>query len=87
MFHSCYKSTNCIWGDTGYTIPKGWKALVWFRSVHLDPEIYPNPKEFNPYRWNVSCQDSFLTNLNRVHVFCTCIYSLSFNFQFGDVDS
>ncbi|KAL4380837.1 hypothetical protein HN51_004177 [Arachis hypogaea] len=36
----------------GYTIPKGWKALVWFRSVHLDPEIYPNPKEFNPHRWD-----------------------------------
>lgn len=43
--------------NTGYTIPKGWKALVWFRSVHLDPEIYPNPKEFNPNRWNVSCND------------------------------
>lgn len=52
------QSTNCIWRDTGYIIPKGWKALVWFRSVHLDPEIYPNPKEFNPYRWNVSCQAS-----------------------------
>lgn len=39
---------------TGYTIPKGWKVLTWFRSVHLDPEIYPNPKEFNPNRWNVS---------------------------------
>ncbi|XP_045800380.1 ent-kaurenoic acid oxidase 1-like [Trifolium pratense] len=36
----------------GYLIPKGWKALVWFRSVHLDNEIYPNPKEFNPDRWN-----------------------------------
>ncbi|CAJ2657850.1 unnamed protein product [Trifolium pratense] len=36
----------------GYTIPKGWKVLTWFRSVHLDPEIYPNPKEFNPNRWN-----------------------------------
>ncbi|XP_027368203.1 LOW QUALITY PROTEIN: ent-kaurenoic acid oxidase 2-like [Abrus precatorius] len=36
----------------GYMIPKGWKVLVWFRSVHLDPEIYPNPKEFNPDRWN-----------------------------------
>ncbi|XP_061370472.1 ent-kaurenoic acid oxidase 2-like isoform X1 [Gastrolobium bilobum] len=36
----------------GYTVPKGWKILVWFRSVHLDPEIYPNPKEFNPNRWN-----------------------------------
>ncbi|KAF8412527.1 hypothetical protein HHK36_000495 [Tetracentron sinense] len=36
---------------SGYTIPKGWKVLVWFRSVHMDPEIYPNPKEFNPSRW------------------------------------
>ncbi|XP_062098807.1 ent-kaurenoic acid oxidase 2-like [Humulus lupulus] len=36
---------------SGYTIPKGWKVLVWFRSVHSDPEIYPNPKEFNPGRW------------------------------------
>ncbi|KAJ4727350.1 Cytochrome P450 family ent-kaurenoic acid oxidase [Melia azedarach] len=37
---------------SGYTIPKGWKVLVWFRSVHLDSEIYPNPKEFNPSRWD-----------------------------------
>ncbi|GMN61502.1 hypothetical protein TIFTF001_030586 [Ficus carica] len=36
----------------GYTIPKGWKVLVWFRSVHLDPEIYPNPLEFDPSRWD-----------------------------------
>ncbi|XP_061373178.1 ent-kaurenoic acid oxidase 2-like [Gastrolobium bilobum] len=36
----------------GYTIPKGWKVLVWYRSVHLDPEIYPNPKQFEPSRWN-----------------------------------
>lgn len=39
---------------SGYTIPKGWKVLVWFRSVHLDPEIYPNPLEFDPSRWDVS---------------------------------
>ncbi|XP_050948069.1 ent-kaurenoic acid oxidase 1-like [Cucumis melo] len=37
---------------SGYTIPKGWKVLVWFRSVHFDPETYPNPKEFNPSRWD-----------------------------------
>ncbi|KAK4254779.1 hypothetical protein QN277_010109 [Acacia crassicarpa] len=38
----------------GYIVPKGWKILVWFRTVHLDPEIYPNPKEFDPSRWNGS---------------------------------
>lgn len=36
----------------GYTIPKGWKVLAWFRGVHLDPEIYPEPLEFNPSRWD-----------------------------------
>ncbi|KAG2541809.1 hypothetical protein PVAP13_9NG702600 [Panicum virgatum] len=36
---------------TGYLIPKGWKVQLWYRSVHMDPEIYPDPKEFNPSRW------------------------------------
>ncbi|XP_058085828.1 ent-kaurenoic acid oxidase 2-like [Magnolia sinica] len=38
---------------SGYTIPKGWKVQVWFRNVHMDPEVYPDPKEFNPDRWDV----------------------------------
>ncbi|XP_004308741.1 PREDICTED: ent-kaurenoic acid oxidase 1-like [Fragaria vesca subsp. vesca] len=36
----------------GYIIPKGWKALTWFREIHWDSEIYPNPNEFNPSRWD-----------------------------------
>ncbi|KAI4332919.1 hypothetical protein L6164_017789 [Bauhinia variegata] len=36
----------------GYTIPKGWRAITWFRNVHHDPKLYPNPKEFNPSRWD-----------------------------------
>ncbi|CAN6588992.1 unnamed protein product [Malus baccata var. baccata] len=36
----------------GYSIPKGWKVLVWFRSIHYDSELYPNPMEFNPSRWD-----------------------------------
>ncbi|KAI4295086.1 hypothetical protein MLD38_040643 [Melastoma candidum] len=43
----------------GYIIPKGWKVLLWFRSVHLDPEIYPNPKRFNPSRWKVKLSKIF----------------------------
>ncbi|KAI4295143.1 hypothetical protein MLD38_040610 [Melastoma candidum] len=43
----------------GYIIPKGWKVLLWFRSVHLDPEIYPNPKRFNPSRWKNADADHF----------------------------
>ncbi|XP_057440066.1 ent-kaurenoic acid oxidase 1-like [Lotus japonicus] len=44
----------------GYIIPKGWKVLVWFRSVHLDPEIYPDPMQFNPNRWNEHKAGEFL---------------------------
>ncbi|KAE8702857.1 Detected protein of unknown function [Hibiscus syriacus] len=35
----------------GYTIPKGWKILAWHRAIHMDPNIYPNPNEFIPSRW------------------------------------
>ncbi|KAB2067192.1 hypothetical protein ES319_A09G210200v1 [Gossypium barbadense] len=36
----------------GYQIPQGWKVLVWTSAVHMDPEIYPNPKEFLLSIWN-----------------------------------
>lgn len=40
--------------DADYIIPKGWKVQVWYRNVHMDQEVYSDPKEFNPSRWNVS---------------------------------
>ncbi|KAE8731947.1 Beta-amyrin 11-oxidase [Hibiscus syriacus] len=36
----------------GYLIPKGWKVLVWNRGVHMDPQVYSNPKEFLRTRWD-----------------------------------
>nr|XP_043624403.1 ent-kaurenoic acid oxidase 1-like [Erigeron canadensis] len=36
----------------GYFIPKGWKVLIMFRSVHHNPEIYPQPNKFDPSRWD-----------------------------------
>ncbi|KAJ6401595.1 hypothetical protein OIU84_016904 [Salix udensis] len=47
-----FREAKTDFSINGYTIPKGWRVLVWFRTVHLDPEIYPNPKEFNPSRWD-----------------------------------
>lgn len=35
----------------GYLIPKGWKAQLWYRTVHMDPQVYPDPKKFDPSRW------------------------------------
>ncbi|XP_058730754.1 beta-amyrin 11-oxidase-like [Vicia villosa] len=36
----------------GYLIPKGWRVLIWARAIHMNSEIYPNPEEFNPSRWD-----------------------------------
>uniref|UniRef100_A0A5B6YW95 Uncharacterized protein n=1 Tax=Davidia involucrata TaxID=16924 RepID=A0A5B6YW95_DAVIN len=47
-----FREATCDININGYTIPKGWKVLAWIRNVHLDNEYYPNPKEFNPSRWD-----------------------------------
>ncbi|CAI9114304.1 OLC1v1014996C1 [Oldenlandia corymbosa var. corymbosa] len=35
----------------GHFIPKGWCVLTYFRSIHLDPDLYDSPYQFNPWRW------------------------------------
>ncbi|KAG8094122.1 hypothetical protein GUJ93_ZPchr0012g21473 [Zizania palustris] len=35
----------------GYLIPKGWKVQLWYRSVHMDSQVYPDPSKFDPSRW------------------------------------
>ncbi|KAJ8621100.1 hypothetical protein MRB53_029629 [Persea americana] len=35
----------------GYDIPCGWKVLPVFTAVHLDPLLYNEPQQFNPWRW------------------------------------
>ncbi|XP_076951656.1 3-epi-6-deoxocathasterone 23-monooxygenase CYP90C1-like [Bidens hawaiensis] len=49
---------NAIWRKAledveinGYLIPKGWCVLASLTSVHMDEEIYENPDEFDPWRW------------------------------------
>lgn len=48
VFREATKDVNI----SGYTIPKGWRLLVWFRGVHLDSEVYPDPMQFDPSRWD-----------------------------------
>ncbi|XP_047065342.1 ent-kaurenoic acid oxidase 1-like [Lolium rigidum] len=36
----------------GYTIPEGWQVMVMVRSLHTDPNYYPDPLTFNPDRWS-----------------------------------
>ncbi|XP_021908020.1 cytochrome P450 90B1 isoform X2 [Carica papaya] len=35
----------------GYDIPCGWKVLPVISAVHLDPSLFEEPQQFNPWRW------------------------------------
>ncbi|XP_058081137.1 cholesterol 22-monohydroxylase CYP90B51 isoform X2 [Magnolia sinica] len=43
----------------GYDIPCGWKVLPVFTAVHLDPLLYDDPQQFNPWRWQKKMHWSF----------------------------
>ncbi|KAG6415495.1 hypothetical protein SASPL_122906 [Salvia splendens] len=38
----------------GYVIPKGWKVLPLFRSIHHTSDFFPRPHKFDPSRFEVS---------------------------------
>ncbi|XP_027088675.2 abscisic acid 8'-hydroxylase 2 isoform X2 [Coffea arabica] len=37
----------------GYLIPKGWKVLPLFRTIHHSADFYPQPEKFDPSRFEV----------------------------------
>ncbi|PON68805.1 Cytochrome P450 [Trema orientale] len=37
----------------GYLIPKGWKVLPLFRTIHHSPDFFPQPDKFDPSRFEV----------------------------------
>ncbi|XP_062167063.1 beta-amyrin 11-oxidase-like [Alnus glutinosa] len=49
---SIFREAKADVSINGYTIPKGWKVLVWTGAVHMDPENYEDPQDFNPSRWH-----------------------------------
>ncbi|KAL3825521.1 hypothetical protein ACJIZ3_021550 [Penstemon smallii] len=38
----------------GFTIPKGWKIYLSINSTHINPEYFPEPKKFDPSRFEGS---------------------------------
>ncbi|EPS71636.1 hypothetical protein M569_03122, partial [Genlisea aurea] len=38
----------------GYVIPKGWKVMPLFRSIHHNGEFFPDPQKFDPSRFEKS---------------------------------
>ncbi|KAG6761407.1 hypothetical protein POTOM_034625 [Populus tomentosa] len=52
----------------GYLIPKGWKVLPLFRNIHHNPEFFPNPRIFDPSRFEVAPKpNTFMPFGNGVH--------------------
>ncbi|KAL0436592.1 UNVERIFIED_CONTAM: Abscisic acid 8'-hydroxylase 2 [Sesamum radiatum] len=45
----------------GYVIPKGWKVLPLFRSIHHSSDFFPQPEKFDPSRFEVYTT-LFITN-------------------------
>lgn len=37
----------------GYLIPRGWKVLPLFRTIHYSSDFFPNPDQFDPSRFEV----------------------------------
>ncbi|CAI9110755.1 OLC1v1010832C1 [Oldenlandia corymbosa var. corymbosa] len=46
----------------GYDIPCGWKVLPVIAAVHLDPSLFDQPQQFNPWRWQDMNRGSCYTN-------------------------
>ncbi|KAL7206531.1 hypothetical protein ACSBR2_019277 [Camellia fascicularis] len=52
----------------GYLIPKGWKVMPLFRNIHHNPEFFPDPKHFDPSRFEVAPKsNTFIPFGNGVH--------------------
>lgn len=46
------RNTKSSFNINGYTIPKGWRFFAVLWNIHMDPDIYVKPEEFNPSRWD-----------------------------------
>lgn len=52
----------------GYFIPKGWKVLPLFRTIHHSPDFYPRPEKFDPSRFEAPPRPhTFMPFGNGVH--------------------
>ncbi|XP_026396667.1 cytochrome P450 87A3-like [Papaver somniferum] len=36
----------------GYVIPEGWGIMLVSSAVHMNPDKFPDPQKFDPWRWN-----------------------------------
>lgn len=46
--------------NTNITIEKGTAIIISSYGLHRDPKIYPNPDEFDPYRWSAENEQNII---------------------------
>ncbi|WCJ20494.1 Abscisic acid 8'-hydroxylase 1 [Euphorbia peplus] len=52
----------------GYLIPKGWKVLPLFRTIHHSADLFPQPDKFDPSRFEVAPRpNTYMPFGNGVH--------------------
>ncbi|KAL6655452.1 hypothetical protein ACP70R_006278 [Stipagrostis hirtigluma subsp. patula] len=52
----------------GFLIPKGWKVMPLFRSIHHNPDYFQDPQKFDPSRFKVAPRpNTFMPFGNGVH--------------------
>jgi len=51
-----YGHSSFSFGSAGFLIPKGWRIYVYTREINYNPNLYPEPFTFNPWRWMVSTE-------------------------------
>ncbi|XP_078148406.1 abscisic acid 8'-hydroxylase CYP707A2-like [Carex rostrata] len=52
----------------GFLIPKGWKVMPLFRNIHHSPDLFHDPENFDPSRFEVAPKsNTFLAFGNGIH--------------------
>ncbi|KAL8252870.1 hypothetical protein R6Q59_036563 [Mikania micrantha] len=52
----------------GYLIPRGWKVLPLFRTIHYSSDFFPDPDKFDPSRFEIAPRvNTFMPFGNGVH--------------------
>nr|GMD38189.1 ent-kaurenoic acid oxidase 1 [Ipomoea batatas] len=46
-----FREARIDFNVNGYIIPKGWTAMLIVPDIHMKEEVYKDPYEFNPSRW------------------------------------
>ncbi|XP_020082818.1 cytochrome P450 90B1-like [Ananas comosus] len=55
----------------GYFIPEGTTVVAHLAAVHLNPSVFENPGQFNPWRWVSSTLPLHLISIS-MKIFCYC---------------